>query len=182
MHNARHATILYIGGAGDRRSNIVCGYVARCADSADVQRHYLQHSERRRALRLARDAIADGRTLILVGHSWGADTAARVALRLDGPVELLVGVDPVAKPGGRRWTRRSAQTRHVITVEGGPHIQGWGDVVKAMGVAFGRGVPAVFHKPDTDIHFRSRHDSFARMLHAEGEDGLSAADRIEGAL
>lgn len=45
----------------------------------------------------AREAARAGNRIVLIGHSMGADAAAKVACRLEAekvPVELLVGLDP----------------------------------------------------------------------------------------
>lgn len=45
----------------------------------------------------AREAARLGNRLVLIGHSMGADAAAKIACRLEAekiPVELLVGLDP----------------------------------------------------------------------------------------
>lgn len=44
-----------------------------------------------------REAAQAGNKILLIGHSMGADAAAKIACRLDAekiPVELLVGLDP----------------------------------------------------------------------------------------
>lgn len=45
----------------------------------------------------AREAARLGNRLVLIGHSMGADAAAKIACRLEAekiPVELLIGLDP----------------------------------------------------------------------------------------
>jgi hypothetical protein len=45
----------------------------------------------------AREAARAGNRIVLIGHSMGADAAAKIACRLEAeniPVELLIGLDP----------------------------------------------------------------------------------------
>jgi len=41
--------------------------------------------------------LPDGAPVTLIGHSWGGDTAAQVALNLPKRITTLITVDPVGK-------------------------------------------------------------------------------------
>jgi pimeloyl-ACP methyl ester carboxylesterase len=180
MTERQRSTVLFFGGAGDRRSSIVYGYHRACRLDALCDRRYYEHHQGRLALRHARYALESSQALILIGHSWGADTAAQVALKLNARVNLLVGVDPVAKPLSRMMARtgRSAETKRVVTVDGGPVRRSRGDQIKAIGTRLGGGMPVVFDQPDRRIVVDHRHDDFELMFNAKGDDGLSAADFV----
>jgi pimeloyl-ACP methyl ester carboxylesterase len=181
--SAPKVATLYFGGAGDDRSGIVRYFQETRPRKSGCAHRYFLHYQAHEALEYVAPLAAAGSAVILVGHSWGADTAARLAARMTTPVELLIGVDPVAKLASRlkRATARQRDTREVITVDGGHEINGWGDVVKTIGTVIGGGWPLVFDKPDVLIRTRHRHDDFAHMLSAPGETHSSALAYLEQA-
>lgn len=174
---------LYFGGAGDDRSGIVRYFQETRPRKPGCAHRYFLHYQAHEALDYVAPLAATGSAVILVGHSWGADTAARLAARMATPVDLLIGVDPVAKFASRlaRATARRRDTRAVITVDGGHEINGWGDIVKTIGTVVGGGWPLVFDRPDVLIRARHRHDDFAHMLNAPGETHPSALAYLEQA-
>lgn len=178
---------LYFGGAGDDRSGIVRQFHDTRPQAPRVLRRYFLHHQALEARRLLARLGPAGTAIILVGHSWGADTAARIARAARQPVHLLIGVDPVAKPFSRLGgqTARSPGTARVITVDGGGEINGWGDLVKSVGLAVGGGMPDVFEVPDLLIRALHRHDDFAPMLAAPGAahpSALAYLEKTEAAL
>lgn len=180
---APKVTTLYFGGAGDDRSGIVRYFHQGRPHKAGCAHRYFLHDQASDALDYLAPLVAHGSAIILVGHSWGADTAARLAAHISAPIDLLIGVDPVAKFASRltRVTARQPSTARVITVDGGHEINGWGDVVKTIGTVIGGGWPRVFDAPDVLIHARHRHDDFAQMLNAPGETHPSALHYLEQA-
>lgn len=174
---------LYFGGAGDDRSGIVRHFHDHRPPVRGVHRRYFLHHQGYEARKHVQALARSGAAVILVGHSWGADAAARVAARADVPVDLLIGVDPVAKLASRlsRATARAPTTRQVITVDGGGDIHGWGDIVKNIGIVIGGGWPEVFDTPDIIIRARHRHDDFAQMLASQGAAHPSALTYLEQA-
>lgn len=174
---------LYFGGAGDDSSGIVRHFHDHRPPARGGLRRYFLHHQAYEARQYVRGLARGGAAIILVGHSWGADTAARIAARADVPIDLLIGVDPVAKLTSRlsRATARTSTTRQVITVDGGGDIHGWGDIVKNIGIVIGGGWPEVFDTPDIMIRARHRHDDFANMLASKGAAHPSALAYLEQA-
>jgi hypothetical protein len=65
--------------------------------STHVEGVVIPHTNVRGLTGQARDAARSGQKLLLLGHSMGADAAAKIACRLAGdeiPVDLLIGFDP----------------------------------------------------------------------------------------
>ncbi|MAA80929.1 MULTISPECIES: alpha/beta fold hydrolase [unclassified Hyphomonas] len=180
--NRRGTSEIYIGGAGDTRTRLVAAYAeARQRDfahEAHHDAHYFPHYALRRILNLARQHADAGRTLILVGHSWGGDTALRVLKALQPRrVDLLVCVDPVPKSRlNPPPTPRNA--RRIIHVDARPSHPNRSDQVKEMGQWFGGTLRRRLSSADTRIVADLNHFAFAQMMLAPGEDGLSAAHHI----
>lgn len=181
--NSAGVTEIYIGGAGDTRTRLVATYAnmrrLRFAHDRHRDAHYFPHYASRRILHLARRSAESGHRLVIVGHSWGGDTALRVlkALRPQS-VDLLVCVDPVPKsrlnpPPAPRNARR------ILHVDARPSRPNRSDRVKDLGQWFG----GTLHRRLSSAHARIvadlNHFAFAQMMHAPGEDGLSAADHID---
>ncbi len=167
----------YFGGAGDSVSRLVQSFAQ--ARAHFMQRHrltvrYFTHFEGAAARRLAERDASEGQRLVFIGHSWGASTALDVAARLSADIDLLVGVDPVGKPG-QRFARRPANIRQLIHVDAIPAQFDHSDFVKSLGRIAG-GVPQPFLEADVDIRTRHNHANFIGMLRTEGEDGQTALD------
>ena len=65
--------------------------------------YYREHPEGRDALDLVRFYAGRGLPVIVVGFSWGGDTAVHaVARRTNAPIDLLVTLDPVSRKGPPR--------------------------------------------------------------------------------
>ena len=116
--NRLGVTEIYIGGAGDTRTRLVATFAETrqrmFAHDAHRKAHYFPHYAPRRCLKCARQAVAAGRRLLIVGHSWGGDTALRVLRSLNPEfVDLLVCVDPVPKSRlNPPPTPRNSQAHH----------------------------------------------------------------------
>lgn len=177
---------LYFGGAADESSRLVLSYSEarrQRAEPAGRLVRYFAHYQLPAALRFAAEAAGDGRRLIVVGHSWGADAALRLARRHDGPI-LLIGADPVAKPAPpfTFWQDRPPAARFILHVDASAVAPDRSDYVKAAGYWTGGGVPRAFRKADAHIATRLNHWNFAGMMAARGEDGRSAEDWLDARL
>lgn len=137
---------------------------------------YFTHSETDAARRLAKADARAGARLIFAGHSWGADTALRTAEGVDAEIDLLVGADPVAKPG-RVYRPRSDNIARIIHIDALPDRTDRSDLIKALGLTLG-GVPKVFLEAEVQIRVRAHHADFIAMMKAPDEDGASAFDHI----
>ncbi|MFN4024212.1 MAG: hypothetical protein ACK4MQ_05235 [Hyphomonas sp.] len=171
---------LYFGGAADESSRLVLGYCEarrRIAEPSGRLVRYFPHYQLPAAARFAAEAQGDGRPLILIGHSWGADAALRLARRLARPA-LLVGADPVAKPAPpfNFWQGRPDTARFILHVDAAAEAPDRSDRVKAVGYWTGGGVPRAYREADARISTRLNHWNFAGMMVARGEDGRSAED------
>ncbi|PKP81744.1 MAG: hypothetical protein CVT79_08265 [Alphaproteobacteria bacterium HGW-Alphaproteobacteria-18] len=175
---------LYLGGAADESSRLVLSYAqARrqmMEPSGRVVR-YFPHYRTMAALELARSVLADGHRLALIGHSWGADAALRVARQLEGDV-VLIGADPVAKPAFPLsfLHGRPASARFVLHVDAVAAAPDRSDHVKAFGYLAGGGVHRAWREADLTIPTGLNHWNFAGMMCAKGPDGISAEDWLAG--
>jgi len=181
--NKRGITELYIGGAGDTRTRLVAAYAderqRKFAHQAHHDAHYFPHYASRRIHHIARRDAEIGRKLVLIGHSWGGDTALRV-LKAMRPisVDLLVCVDPVPKSRlNPPPMPRNADM--IIHVDARPSYPNRSDQVKGMGQWFGGTLHRRLSAAHALIIADLNHFAFAKMMFAPGEDGLSAADHVE---
>lgn len=176
----RQLTELYLGGAADESSRLVLGYTQarrRLMEPARKVVRYFPHYKANAALEMARSLLDDGHRLALIGHSWGADAALRVARRLEAAV-LLIGVDPVAKPAFplSYWQGRPAAARFVLHVDAVAAAPDRSDRVKAFGYLAGGGVHRAWREADQTIQTQLNHWNFSGMMSAKGADGKSAED------
>lgn len=171
---------LYIGGAADEASRLVMSYAQarrRLLEPRGWEIRYCPHYRIPQALDFARDMAGEGRPLALIGHSWGADAALRIARRLDREV-LLIGADPVAKPAlpPALWQARPAAAQIMVHVDAVAEARDRSDHVKTMGYLAGGGVHRAWREADHTILTRLNHWNFAGMMAAKGADGRSAED------
>ena len=128
---------------------------------------------------LLRDqAVAAGRRLLIVVHSWGGDTALRVLRSLNPEfVDLLVCVDPVPKSRlNPPPTPRNA--RHIIHVDARPTRPNQSDSVKDLGQWIGGTLHRRLAIAHTQIVADLNHFAFAQMMASPDDNGLSAIDYI----
>jgi pimeloyl-ACP methyl ester carboxylesterase len=172
--------LIFVGGAGDNRLNGgVRTYVERAFRLAFPQVPF-RRFEWFQGGSLARHVQAqpDGARIRVLGHSWGADAAARLAARLGQagrPLDLLVTIDPVSRrvddtflaqvrAGARRWFNVNA------TGGGGYHPS---DTVAWVGGAWN-------HRPrrfaDLCVDAAVPHSYFGAMMGARGPDGRTLAE------
>lgn len=140
---------------------------------------YFPHYRIPGALDMARRVLSEGRPLALIGHSWGADGALRVARRLERDV-LLIGADPVAKPAPpfAFWQPRPAAVTFMLHVDAVAEARDRSDHVKTVGYLTGGGVHRAWRQADQTIIAPLNHWNFAGMMKARGADGRSAEDLL----
>ena len=123
-----------------------------------------------------------GTRIVLVGHSWGGDTAAQAAAALAAqgrPVDTLVTVDPVGRGLSEGFMRRvRAGSREWINIRatGG----GWFDqsnIIAALGGPYGA-MPQRFATQYLEAPVA--HAEFRDMLRAARNGEQSAWDRVLG--
>jgi pimeloyl-ACP methyl ester carboxylesterase len=170
---------IFIGGAGDEHSRLVLSYAEARQARLQTQRpvHYMPHWNFNAAARLAKALLHDGHLVALVGHSWGGDTAVRIARQLEGDV-FVVGADPVSKPVTRITAQdaRPAAAKFVLHIDAAPRAYDRSDLVKAAGFLAGGSVPRIFQEADVHIDTPLNHWNFTGMMKMAGPDGRSAED------
>ncbi len=180
--------VIFVGGGGDRWFT---GQVARYSEEvlrrdqtfSGLRTRHFDWDQQHAIERFIRDQ-ASTTSVRLVGHSWGADTAANVAAALgrDGHVlDMLVTVDPVgnsderrpaaiaaARAGTRRWV-------NVLAV-GGPS-RDFSDTVAAVG---GRWAGDARGVADEFIEASVSHAGFRRMMLEPTADGRTLLEAVTG--
>lgn len=176
--------VIFVGGGGDAKYRNVRDFQSsRDVIGALGQREsaYFGHDEG--AAIVARIANEPQETrIVLVGHSWGGDTAAQIAAALGQrgrPVDTLVTVDPVGvglsddffrrvRGGSREWVN--------IRASGGANSD-FSDFVAAVGGRYADG-PRAYATRHIEAPFT--HGSFGRLLTSPDTDGVSGFSRILG--
>ena len=185
--DGRGVADVYIGGAADGQSRLVANYVrerqrllqARSLDHFRTASWFAHYDTD--AVRAHCDAaLARGEQIVLVGHSWGSDTALRAAHMLHGPIALLAGVDPVMRPGTlfSNVTHRPANAEMVVYVDARPKQMDHSDLVKATGVILGGGLAPAFRVADVTIPATLNHWAFSEMMATASPAGLTLDQMI----
>jgi pimeloyl-ACP methyl ester carboxylesterase len=169
----------WFGGAGDSVSRLVSSFAEarhRFSSAPDHAIRYFTQSQTQAARRIAMADARAGARLIFAGHSWGADTALTTAAGIDAPIDLLIGADPVAKPG-RVHRARPENVARAIHIDALPDTIDRSDLIKTLGLSLG-GVPRVFLEAEIQIRLRAHHADFIDMMRAPDSSGFSAFDYI----
>ncbi len=101
-YQPRHTLVVFIGGAmddvyGPVLQGVFIPYRLRNAQQQDIA--YATHGSVRAIVELVGRWHKAGKKIVLVGHSWGANSAMRVARNLETTcqIELLVTLDAVSR-------------------------------------------------------------------------------------
>jgi hypothetical protein len=186
---ARPTLVAFVGGAGDAKSGLVRDFQTTFGGQVPNGRSiYVPHDGRLEILRQIGD-VPYGTRIVLIGHSWGGDTAARVAAELGQrgrPVDLLLTVDPVGSAGkatdnpmradflrsvsvgAREWTN--------VEAVGGGTFEG-SNILAALGGPYGDG-PREFATRHIEANFR--HGDFRDLLRAADPEGGNDWLRVMG--
>jgi pimeloyl-ACP methyl ester carboxylesterase len=156
--------IVFIGGANDATSRIVYNvFRSFAAQNTDLIVRYFSHDQRRAILTFLKSYGAA--PITLVGHSWGADTAAAVAAsapkKLGRAINLLITIDPVGRFTSNGFFERvAAGTDRWVNVFT-PSNSSRGDTVAGVGGRWGDDAAGF-----ADVHFNSTlvHEDFSGML------------------
>jgi len=171
-------TDIYIGGAADSRTKIVKSYAKGQEGTPGRTVKYFTHKQVKEATAFANASLKNGEPLNIIGHSWGADAAVKVAAGVNGTVNTLVGVDPVGKPFGGAG-ERPANVTNVVTVDAQASSPDLSDCVEAAGVCIGGRPDAFTDSADTTISVDANHDEFEQQYTAQGAGGESAKDIVD---
>lgn len=175
---------LYFGGAGDAQSRIVVDYVEQRSRQHAHEIYHFEHAQFRAAASCASYEYSLGHRIIFVAHSWGCDTALRVAKMMTTPIDLLIGVDPVAKPFPLSWLarKRPANIARIVHVDALPDWSHRSDLVKAVGKVLGGGIPAPYREADTTLQLTACHGAFSTMMRTPGPTTPSAEGLLDAFL
>ena len=175
------ATVVFIGGALDdwnhNLQRVFCAYDARWERTRKL---YYLHTADTDGLRREVLAQAAGGPIVLVGHSYGADAAYRLAQALaeEDSVDLLLTLDPVSTFGEARAVPRPAGVRRWINVRvgSGVGLSSCG-IVGALGGAWAAQTAA-----DLDLRFpRDPADDEPDRDHCKTEE-MFALEPVQQAL
>ena len=169
---------IYIGGLGDKRLSRVVAQYVKDLKARNPSRNigYFSHDKGIDAAEFVARYARKNAITNIVGHSYGADTAAQVARNLSGPVNLI-GVDPVSKFGSR-VVDRTPNIKSVITVLALPIVSNsirgdfWAQAGRATGTGWktvtihGKSIrlPSIFANPDNLISAPTNHNRFNVMM------------------
>jgi hypothetical protein len=165
----RPTLVIFVGGLFDGTSRIVGNTRADMQESMRGSRlpvtvEYASHDQASRLRSLITGAAA-GTRIVLVGHSWGADTAAQTVARpgQEGRlVDQLVTIDPVGRFVSDDYFRRvragTLEWINVNAADGDPRNPG--NQIAQVGGSYGT-APARFASQHIDAPFA--HGDFAAM-------------------
>ena len=169
---------VFIGGAGDFKTKLVKRY-----QEAFEARHktrsvfYFEHTKFGQALSVL-NTLPAGQDINLIGHSYGAATAVRLAKNSDKTINTLIGVDPVNKLIVSKGPKVLKDVRRIVmvTATGTENRLYDGNTIALVGRVFGGGVPTSFkHDIALQIHAPFAHYNFDALMEYKNPKGISAA-------
>lgn len=173
--------VVFVGGAGDRSIGQIVrrSWLAFRRDHPAYETQYFTHDEGDELRRFV-EAVPPGTPVNILGHSWGADTAAQVVAALGTTgrtVDRLVTIDPVGRGTGRSFfSRVRAGARHWVNVNatGGSffHLP---NMIAGLGRKYGDGPREYAH---TYIDTPHSHEAFEEMLNIPGQGGRRVLDLV----
>ncbi|HEV2681403.1 MAG TPA: alpha/beta fold hydrolase [Rhodanobacter sp.] len=107
---------IFIGGAGDSSSQIVGSYYAQYHQS-HPDSNYFTWDQQDQILALV-NSLNKNEPINLIGHSYGGDTAARVAQKACRQVDMLITIDPVSRFHGHDYADIAAHAKLWVDVNG----------------------------------------------------------------
>lgn len=188
---------IYIGGGGDGSvSPVVDSYVddLNAAPQPGRTAAYFTHTQIDQAARFADEQIAEGKIVNIIGHSYGGTGAIRAANKVEGELDMVVGVDPVSRVRGfedaaeRRYPENA---RSVVLIDDvrsqAPRAeQVNGDGIENTGELIGGPDPLGYRDSRVErLYTNVGHGNFAAMidrpaLDFEGQRTTSIRDRLDG--
>ncbi len=169
---------LFIGGFADRLMKAVRGFVTdelrQAHPGHDI--HYFEHHQGAKISALLA-ALPPAHRVTIVGHSWGGDRAARLAVAAQRPFHLLVTIDPVGHHIAKTFyprVRRGARTWINVLATGGPVWDG-SNIVARIGHPYGTAPHAL---ADIGIEAPVTHRCFREMIEQRCPDGRRVLDWV----
>ena len=100
-HVSKNDAVIFVGGFMD---TLLCHMLVLATEYSQKNPNqdvwYTTYSSKKQLARIIKAYNAQNKKVILVGHSWGGDTAAHLlAEQQDIHVDLLITLDPVSKKG-----------------------------------------------------------------------------------
>jgi len=175
--------VIFVGGGGDAKSGIVAGFedsVAVRTELGHPRTAYFVNEQR--APIMARIAAEPKETrIVLVGHRWGGDTAARAAAALGQqgrPVDTLVTVNPVGRGLSDDYFRRvRAGSREWVNIRAYGAAWDRTDVITVAGGAYADGPRGYATR---HVEAPLNHGNFNGLLRSNDPAGMSGFRRILG--
>jgi RHS repeat-associated protein len=165
---------IFVGGGGDRMTGIVREY-ARAFEQQHPGRdvHYQGYVNKAGLLDLINSTPAN-QPVNVIGHSWGAHTAADAVARASRPVNLLITIDPV----GRTSVRNPANnTGTWINVDAAPSSRNRSDTIASIG---GKPSPVPTSSSIEQYIMNTNHGDFWQMMDLqETATGDTVGERLE---
>ena len=174
---------IFIGGAGDQdvNGNVQNSFSLNRYSVGD--NYYFTNDSEKSVIAFIKDNVPKDIEVNVTGHSWGGDTAAKVALALPNRVNKLITIDPVTTFSDLpKLEKLSDVTNEWVNVNAlnsnGPSL---GDILNGNLVAAFGGWD---DRPDglADIHIDAsrEHSEFDAMMFTTGNDGRSPQDILNG--
>ena len=163
----RPSLVVFVGGLYDGAYRPVLDVFDREKRNTppNTQMEYVSHDAPSR-IRALIEGASPGTRIVVVGHSWGADTAAEVVGRLGQqgrPIDMLVTIDPVGNGLSRDFMQRvragSREWINVNAVGGSPTETS--NIIAGVGGEYGR-LPQGFASQHFDAPYT--HAQFGRMM------------------
>jgi len=129
--------VIFVGGAGDTESNIVSGYEAEFEKTHDIIAKYFTWDQKDEIIDYVKGLDAND-PVTLIGHSYGADTAAEVALALPGRINMLITIDPVSLFSPSYAKLATVTTWIDVNAVGGSSLER-SNLIAGLGGAWGSG-------------------------------------------
>ena len=175
--------VFFVGWGGNAKSGIVAGFEDSLALRTELNHRSTScFANDQRAAIMARIAAEPQETrIVLVGHSWGGDTAAQVAAALGQqgrPVDTLVTVDPVGRGLSDEYFRRvRAGSREWVNIRA--YGAAW-DRTDVIAVASGAYVDDPGGHAIRYIEVPLNHGDFNGPLRSNDPEGISGFRQILG--
>ena len=169
------------GGFDDNVTHIVESYRERYAAANPGVTTYYYSWKRGGTIRGIIDALGAHDNVVLVGHSYGADTAFSVVTDAARAVDALVSIDPVGRfrPA---WTAIRAKARRWLNVRAEPSDdrRTFDDTISWIGGQYPRPpVRGQAGAPDFAIIANATHGAFSPMMRAS-QAGVSGQSLLGG--
>jgi pimeloyl-ACP methyl ester carboxylesterase len=162
---------IFVGGLRDSRSGIVRDSNSRNSDVYG-ENYYAGFDDEDEINDLIKNTPSD-RNINLIGHSYGGDTAANIAIQNPGRISKLVTIDPVS----RIYTPEMSHVRSSVgswaNINAQPQSRNDSDFIADGGGKWGDDVGI---SPSRHYNAPTNHDDFDGMMNFRPSNGISARD------